>query len=86
MLYVWLCGMCMFLVVHVLISVCVFAYFTVKTEVSSDSEQSSTSVLATLAALAEATAPINSASESLFIVSSILVPSSSSLTTLADLE
>ncbi|KAK7466604.1 hypothetical protein BaRGS_00037327 [Batillaria attramentaria] len=33
----------------------------VKTEVSSDSEQSSTSVLATLAALAEATAPINSA-------------------------
>ncbi|XP_076438945.1 uncharacterized protein LOC143277881 [Babylonia areolata] len=34
----------------------------VKTEVSSDSEQSSTSVLATLAALAEATAPINTAS------------------------
>ena len=35
----------------------------VKTEVSSDSEQSSTSVLATLAALAEATGPMNAASE-----------------------
>ncbi|KAL8584055.1 hypothetical protein ACOMHN_022395 [Nucella lapillus] len=34
----------------------------VKTEVSSDSEQSSTSVLATLAALAEATGPLNAAS------------------------
>ena len=34
-----------------------------KTEVSSDSEQSSTSVLATLAALAEATGPMNAASE-----------------------
>ncbi|XP_025084231.1 GA-binding protein subunit beta-1-like [Pomacea canaliculata] len=33
----------------------------VKTEISSDSEQSSTSVLATLAALAEATGPMNSA-------------------------